>query len=340
MVAKAAKIFAVAVGIVYGAQALNLPIVPLLGSLGIGSLAFAFAAKDTVENFFGSIAVIADRPFEVGDWVEIGDVEGTIENLGLRSTRIRTFYTPLVTVPNATLVRAVVDNYGARKYRRWKTTVGIQYDTPPERIVAFTEGIRELVRTHPYTRKDYFQVYLNDFDDSSLNILLYVFFEVPDWSTELRERERLFLDIIRLADRIAPLVQQAMDRHLVPGLQAAVGRHLVSIGGPPSNQVAAAAELPLRWDVRGIAVDDRHFRAGAQLTVVACVPRPEDPSRLLVVVDGAAGWNPDPTLPPLRGWPDLGILPLAGYRDLGGVPPPLWRLADNAWDFAPSADAD
>ena len=105
-------------------------------------------------------------------------------------------------MPNSNLVRAAVDNYGRRQYRRWKTYLGVQYDTPPDKLVAFTEGIRELVRSHPYTRKDYFQVYLNQFGPSSLDILLYIFHEVPDWSTELRERERMFLDIVRLADQL------------------------------------------------------------------------------------------------------------------------------------------
>jgi MscS family membrane protein len=199
---KTLKVFIVAFGVIYGAQNLNIDIVPLLTGLGIGGLAFAFAAKDTIENFFGSIAVILDRPFEVGDWVLIGDVEGTVEELGFRSTRIRTFYNSQVTVPNASLVRAHVDNYGRRTYRRWKTFIGVQYDTPPEKLLAFTEGIRELVRQHPYTRKDFYQVWCNDFGDSSLNILLYVFHHVPDWATELRERERLFVDIVRLADRL------------------------------------------------------------------------------------------------------------------------------------------
>ncbi len=202
LVRKAMKIFIVAIGIVYGADALNIPIGPMLASLGIGGLAFAFAAKDTIENFFGSVAVILDRPFEVGDWVVIGEYEGTVEELGFRSTRIRTFYNSQITVPNASLVRAAVDNYGRRKYRRWKTTLGVQYDTPPELLLAFTEGIRELVRTHPYTRKDYYQVWCNDYGSSSLDIMLYVFFEVPDWNTELRERERLFVDIVRLADQL------------------------------------------------------------------------------------------------------------------------------------------
>jgi MscS family membrane protein len=199
---KTAKLFLLALGIVYGAQSLNIDILPLVTGLGIGGLAFAFAAKDTIENFFGSIAVILDRPFEVGDWVVIGDVEGTVEELGFRSTRVRTFYSSQITMPNAALVRATVDNYGRRKYRRWKTTVGVQYDTTPDQLLAFTEGIRELVRSHPYTRKDGYQVWVNGFGPSSIDILLYIFHEVPDWSTELRERERLMVDIVRLADRL------------------------------------------------------------------------------------------------------------------------------------------
>jgi MscS family membrane protein len=196
------KVFIVAFGFIYGAQYLDINIVPLITGLGIGGLAFAFAAKDTIENFFGSIAVILDRPFEVGDWVVVEGIEGTVEELGFRSTRIRTFYNSQVTVPNSVLVRAKVDNYGRRRYRRWKTYIGLQYDTPPEKLLAFTEGIRELVRQHPYTRKDFYQVWCHDFGDSSFNILLYVFHLVPDWATELRERERLFIDIVRLADRL------------------------------------------------------------------------------------------------------------------------------------------
>jgi len=199
---KTVKILIVVFALIYSAGALNIPIMPLLTSLGIGGLAFAFAAKDTIENLFGSVAVLLDRPFEVGDWVVIGDVEGTVEEVGFRSTRIRTFYNSQVTVANATLVRAAVDNYGRRRYRRVKTHIGLQYDTKPDKIIAFTEGIRELVRSHPYTRKDYFQVWLHQLGPSSLDILLYVFHEAPDWSTELRERERLFLDIMRLADQL------------------------------------------------------------------------------------------------------------------------------------------
>jgi len=199
---KTAKVLIAAIGLIYIADSFQIEILPLLTGLGIGGLAFAFAAKDTIENFFGSIAVILDRPFVVGDWVVVDGVEGTVEEMGLRSTRVRTFYNSLITVPNATLVRAQVDNYGKRKYRRFKTDLSVAYGTPPERIEAFCEGIRQIVRDHPYTRKDYYHVWLNRFGAHSLDVLVYVFFETPEWGTELRERHRLMLDIIRLAEKL------------------------------------------------------------------------------------------------------------------------------------------
>jgi MscS family membrane protein len=152
-----------------------------------------------VSNLFGSLTVLTDRPFQVGDWVVVGDVEGTVEEVGFRSTRIRTFYDSLISLPNSNLIKASVDNLGDRTYRRWSTTLALTYDTPPEKIDAFCEGVRELIRRHPYTRKDYFHVYFNNFGDASLNIMLYMFFKAPDWATELRERHRLGVDILRLA---------------------------------------------------------------------------------------------------------------------------------------------
>ena len=202
LIKRTAKIFFAAMGLIYIANAFSIEILPLLTGLGIGGLAVAFAAKDTIENFFGSVAVILDRPFEIGDWVLVNDVEGTVEDLGFRSTRIRTFYNSLVTVPNATLVRAKVDNYGRRKYRRFTTKLNVTYDTHPDKIEAFCAGIREIVKLHPYTRKDYYHVWLNGFGPHSLDILVYIFFECPDWSIELREKHRFMLDVVRLADRL------------------------------------------------------------------------------------------------------------------------------------------
>lgn len=202
MLRRALKILVVAFGVIFIAQNLDIDVTSLLAGLGIGGIAIALAAKDTVENLFGSVTVLTDRPFRIGDWVVIGEEEGTVEEIGFRSTRIRTFYNSLITVPNALLVRSAVDNLGQRRYRRFKTTIGVQYDTPPDRVDEFCEGIRELIRTQEHTRKDYFMVYLNEFSDSSLGILLYTFFETPDWPAELEARHTLMLEIIRLAHRL------------------------------------------------------------------------------------------------------------------------------------------
>ncbi|MDJ0789473.1 MAG: mechanosensitive ion channel family protein [Myxococcota bacterium] len=231
LVTRGVKIFVVVMGVIYGADALDIPIAPLLASLTVAGVGFSFAAKDTVENFFGSIAVLLDRPFDIGDWVVIDDTEGVVEQVGFRSTRIRTFYNSQITVPNSNLVRATVDNYGRRSYRRWKTTVGLTYDTSPEKLLAFTEGVRELVRNHPYTRKDYYQVWCNDFGAASLDVLIYVFFEVPDWSTELRERERLFVDMLRLADRLGvEFAFPTQTLHVYPGQAAQSAVHALPRG--------------------------------------------------------------------------------------------------------------
>jgi len=199
LISRSLKVFAVAIGVLMFAETFNLPLAGLLSGLGIGGLALALAAKETLGNLFGSLTVLVDRPFEIGDWIKTDNVEGTVEAVGMRSTRVRTFYNSLITVPNSLLTTALVDNMGRRRYRRIKTMLSLQYDTPPEKIDAFCEGIRELIRRHPYTRRDYYHVYFNQFSGSSLDVLLYCFVECPDWAVELRERHRLFGDILRLA---------------------------------------------------------------------------------------------------------------------------------------------
>jgi len=199
LIPRTLKIFVTVIGIVFIADNLNIDITGLLAGLGLGGLAFALAAKDMVQNLFGSITVLLDRTFTVGDWIVVGKVEGSVERMGFRSTRIRTFYNSLVTVPNSKFITAEVDNMGARRYRRYKARFGLAYDTPPDRIEAFCEALRELVRQHPYMRKDYHQVYLNDLGADSLEVLVYVFWETPDWSAELRERHRFLLDCLRVA---------------------------------------------------------------------------------------------------------------------------------------------
>jgi MscS family membrane protein len=269
LVVKSLKLFITALGIIFLADRLAIRLAPLLTGLGLGGLAFALAAKDFVGNLFGSVMVITDGTFQVGDWVVIGDIEGTIEQVGFRSTRIRTFYNSLITLPNSNLITSSVDNLGRRRYRRWRTTISVTYDTPPGKIEAFCEGIRELVRRHPYTRKDYFQVYLTAFAPASLDVLLYIFFSTPDWSTELRERQRLMLDIMRLAQQLGvefafPTqtlhVVQDNDSDSVPDAEAFMSQREVNQaslkGRKAARDILAAFDIddgskppPVRFDV-------------------------------------------------------------------------------------------
>jgi MscS family membrane protein len=202
MLSKSLKVFVVVIGIVFAADNLNIDVTSLLAGLGLGGLAFALAAKDLLGNFFGSVTVLLDRPFSIGDWVVIGDIEGTVEQVGFRSTRVRTFYNSLVTMPNSILTTTKIDNMGARRFRRMKQVLSVTYDTSPEKIEAFCEGIRKIIQLHPYMRKDYYQVYFNEYGAASLNVLVYVFWATPDWSMELRERHRFLLDILRLAKQL------------------------------------------------------------------------------------------------------------------------------------------
>jgi len=202
LVRRTLKLFVVVVGVVFVASRLSEDLWGVVAGLGLGSIALGFAARDSIENLFGTFTVLMDKPFQIGDWIIVGDLEGTVEQVGFRSTRIRTFYNSILQVPNRTFISSSVDNMGERRYRRIRTMLSLTYDTPPEKIEAFCEGVRQIIRAHPYTRKDYYHVYLNELSAASLDVLLYTFVETPDWSTELREKHRLFADILRLAEKL------------------------------------------------------------------------------------------------------------------------------------------
>lgn len=197
------KIFVTIIGLIYLASLASGDLWGLVAGLSIGSLAVGFAARDSIENLFGTFTVLLDKPFQLGDWIVTDGLEGTVEEVGFRSTRIRTFYDSLISVPNRHFISTSVDNLGVRRYRRIKTVLSLTYDTPPEKVEAFCEGVREVLRQHPYTRKDYYHVYLNNFSAASLDILLYCFLECPDWGTELREKQRLYLDVLRVAENLS-----------------------------------------------------------------------------------------------------------------------------------------
>lgn len=196
------KIFVIIIGFLYILSNLRFDITALLAGISIGGLAFALAAQDTIKNFFGSLMILFDKPFQIGDWVTAGDIDGTVEEVGFRSTRVRTFRNSLITVPNGKLADMAVDNHGLRKYRRFYTTITITYDTPTHLIEAFTDGLKKIVEEHPKTWKDFYHIRFNNMSAYSLDIMFYIFLDVPTWGEELQYKEEILLSIMKLAKEL------------------------------------------------------------------------------------------------------------------------------------------
>jgi MscS family membrane protein len=210
----------------------------VLGSLGILGAAVALAAQGSIANIVAAISIVYDRPFRVGDWVRFDGVDATVERLGFVSVRLRTLYNSLLVVPNAQIVTKLVDNYGERRYRRLRHFLRIRYDTPAAKIEALCEGLRELVLLHPYTRKDYYHVYLNELTPSSANILMVIFFEVPDWPTELRERHRFLIDALALVADLGIELAYPTQRLLIEEVDDSAGGERAdrALPGPPERE--------------------------------------------------------------------------------------------------------
>lgn len=186
----------------YICYVLNIDTTNFLAALGIGGFAFALAGKDTIENFFGSIMIIADRPFKNGDYIIIDGIEGCIEQVGVRSTTIRTLNDSVITVPNRKFISSSVENFEMRKWRRYKTSFGILYQTDVEKIIMFTRGLDELIRLHPDSNNDKTQVFFDNFGDSALEIYVSIFFRNRGRLEELKARESINLQTMRLAKEL------------------------------------------------------------------------------------------------------------------------------------------
>lgn len=203
MLSKTSKVLVIAFGTILVAHSLTFDIGSILAGLGIGGVAVALAAKDTISNLFGSVTVIMDRPFLIGDYVSLDKgLEGIVEEVGFRSTRIRTPYQSLVSIPNNVLANMAIDNYGMRGSRRFRTFLQIEYNTPVEKIEEFCDRLRYLCKIHPLINSENAQAYVYDMTDKSINVLLSVFFKTTDGTVELEERHKLIIEILRLASDI------------------------------------------------------------------------------------------------------------------------------------------
>ena len=203
MLKKTTKVVVVALGAILVAHSLTFDIASILAGLGIGGVAVALAAKDTISNLFGSVTVIIDRPFQIGDYVSLEkNIEGTVEQVGFRSTRLRTPYNSLVTLPNSVLANMAIDNYGMRRVRRYKTFLQIEYTTPLNKIEEYCELIRSHIQLNPIIQKDNAIVSLYEMSTSSLDIMLTIFFVTDNYKTELAERHKFITEMLKIAEQI------------------------------------------------------------------------------------------------------------------------------------------
>lgn len=232
IVRKAAKVTLVAVGGVMILQNLGYSVSSLLAGLGIGTAAIAFASKDTIANFFGSLVVFVDRPFQVGDWVEIGDVEGTVEEVDLRTTRIRTFANSLISVPNSKMTVTEIQNWSRMQKRRIKLDVGLSYDTTPEKMREAVAAIREIIASDGRFHHDFYLVNFHQMGESSLNIFCYLFTRTTNWAEYMQVREDFLLAV--------------MDAMSKLGLEIAFPTRTIHFAGsqPPGAPAAMLRQTP------------------------------------------------------------------------------------------------
>lgn len=204
----------------------GISITAIMSTLGIGGLAFALAAKDTLSNLFGGITILFDNVFRMGDWVKINDVEGTVAEIGLRSTTIRTFDNALVTIPNATISVSGVMNWNRRAVgRRIKMHVGVTYESRMEDIRQAVADIREMLRNHPgiadprekhgrkqkryrFTSQEDTMgikstqlVFLDRYGDFSIDILIYCFSKTVSWAEWLEVKEDVLFQIAEILEK-------------------------------------------------------------------------------------------------------------------------------------------
>jgi len=199
LVRKSLKVLVVLLGTLILIQSLGFNVVSLLAGLGLGGLALALAAQDTAANVFGSIMILLDRPFKVGDLIRIGDTEGVVEEIGFRSTRIRTFYRSVVTLPNSFVAKEKIDNLSHRDSLRVRHTLGVTYSTSIEQITQLTDDIKRDLTLNPLVLKDDIRVNFSQMGDFSLQIQIQ-FFVTLMLPMDLADFEQdLLLQIMKLA---------------------------------------------------------------------------------------------------------------------------------------------
>ena len=189
-------------GFIFIVQEWGYNIGALITGLGIGGVAVALAAKDTLANFFGSIMILIDKPFKVGDFIICNGTEGTVEEIGFRSTRIRTLTRGVVSIPNSTVATTAITNWSLRDRRRIQFTIGLTYSTTREKIQEAVKRIRTMLQKNKGVNQDDIKVYFSEFSASSLDIFINCFAETTDWGEYLAIRHDINLEIMEILEEL------------------------------------------------------------------------------------------------------------------------------------------
>lgn len=197
---KLTKVIVGVAGIVAALSALGYPVATLLAGLGIGGIAIAFGAQKTVENLFGSVALAVDQPFRVGDFVRLEDFTGTVESIGLRSTRFRTLDRTLITIPNGSVADIKVESLAARDRLRLNCIIGLLYGTTHAQLTTIVQGIEQALRAHPKIWPDTVVVSFGAFGASSLDVEVNAWFQTSDWLEFLGYRQEMLLAFMKIVE--------------------------------------------------------------------------------------------------------------------------------------------
>ena len=175
-------------------------ITALVASLGIGGLAVALAAQDTLTNLLASFIIYLDKPFKVGDSIETADISGTIEHVGFRTTRIRTVDKTLLTVPNKKMIDSAMNNITESEMKRVKLTLTLTYNSKPDQLLAIIDDIKKEILAHPQTTENYV-VHFTALEASSLNILVVYFVNGNDYENMLKVKEDLNFKFMQIVEQ-------------------------------------------------------------------------------------------------------------------------------------------
>jgi len=188
--------------LVQGAYELGFPAYSVLAGLGVGGIAVALAAQDSIANFIGSVLIMIEKPFRPGHSIRVAGKEGTVEEVGFRSTRIRTDDDSLLTIPSNSVVNATIENLSARPMRHQRHVVRVTYDTPHEKLKALIAGIERLIKDQALANKSNYKVRFNNLAEGNLEILVDYHLNVSDSAAELKAREEILFGIMDCASNL------------------------------------------------------------------------------------------------------------------------------------------